>query len=110
MFLAPLTAVLTAVNLDIGVLLLSMTEIKQTAESPQTVPVERPAVTASPAEPAHVERVTEKKAKDQKKWRPGVQALPPGKSGCSNSFRQPRNHYVHLSAQLTTTTRLLLHR
>ena len=39
-----------------------MTEIKQTEESPQTVPVERPA-----AEPAHVERVTEKKAKDPKK-------------------------------------------
>ena len=33
-----------------------MTEIKQTKESPQTVPVERPAETASPAEPAHVER------------------------------------------------------
>ena len=44
-----------------------MTEIKQTEESPQTVPVERPAETASPAEPAHVERVTEKKAKDPKK-------------------------------------------
>ena len=42
--------------------LLSMTEIKQTEESPQTVPVERPA-----AEPAHVKRVTEKKAKDPKK-------------------------------------------
>ena len=34
-----------------------MTEIKQTAESPQAVPVE----------PAHVERKTKKKAKDQKK-------------------------------------------
>ena len=42
-----------------------MTEIKQTEESPHTVPVERPA--ASPAEPAHVERVTKKKAKDPKK-------------------------------------------
>ena len=41
-----------------------MTEIKQTAESPQAVPVERPAETA---EPAHVERVTKKKAKDPKK-------------------------------------------
>ena len=41
-----------------------MTEIKQTAESPQAVPVERPAETA---ELAHVERVTKKKAKDQKK-------------------------------------------
>ena len=39
-----------------------MTEIKQTADSPQAVPVERPAETA---EPAHVERVTKKKAKDQ---------------------------------------------
>ena len=39
-----------------------------------------------------------------------MQALPPGKSDCSNSFRQPRNHYVHLSAQLTTTARLLLQR
>ena len=38
-----------------------MTEIKQTAESPQAVPVERPAETASPAEPAHVEKVTKKK-------------------------------------------------
>ena len=46
----------------------------------------------------------------KKRWRPGVQALPPGKSDCSNSFRQPRNHYVHLSAQLTTTARLLLQR
>ena len=44
-----------------------MTEIKQTEESLQTVPVERPAETASPAEPAHVERVAEKKAKDPKK-------------------------------------------
>ena len=46
-----------------------MTEIKQTEESPQAVPVERPAETASPAEPAHspVERVTETKAKDPKK-------------------------------------------
>ena len=44
-----------------------MTEIKQTAESPQAVPMERPAETASPAEPAHVERVTKKKVKDPKK-------------------------------------------
>ena len=44
-----------------------MTETKKTEESPQTVPVERPAESASPAEPTHVERVTEKKAKDQKK-------------------------------------------
>ena len=46
-----------------------MTEIKQTEESPQAVPVERPAETASPAEPAYspVERITEKKAKDPKK-------------------------------------------
>ena len=44
-----------------------MTEIKQTAESPQAVPVERPAETASPAEPAGVEMVTKKKAKDPKK-------------------------------------------
>ena len=44
-----------------------MTEIKQTAESPQAVPVERPAETASTAEPAHVKRVTKKKAKDPKK-------------------------------------------
>ena len=42
-----------------------MTEIKQTAESPQAVPVERA------AEPVHVERVTEKKAKDPKKVAPG---------------------------------------
>ena len=41
-----------------------MTEIKQTAESPQANPMDRPAKTASPAEPAHVERVTKKKAKD----------------------------------------------
>ena len=34
---------------------------------PQTVPVERPAETALLAEPAHVKRVTEKKAKDPKK-------------------------------------------
>ena len=87
-----------------------MTEIKQAEESPQTVPVEQPAETASPAEPAHVERVTEKKGKDPKRWRPGVQALPPGKSDCSNSFRQPRNHSVPQSAQLTTTARLLLQR
>ena len=44
-----------------------MTEIKQKEESPQTVPVERPAETALPAEPEHVERVTEKKVKDRKK-------------------------------------------
>ena len=46
-----------------------MTEIKQTEESPQEVPVERLAETALPAEPAYspVERVTEKKAKDPKK-------------------------------------------
>ena len=41
-----------------------MTEIKQTAESPQAVPVEQPAETV---EPAHVERVTKKKATDPKK-------------------------------------------
>ena len=87
-----------------------MTEIKQTEESPQAVPVEQPAETASPAEPAHsyVEKVTEKKAKDPKKrWWPGVQALPPGKHDCSK-FRRPRNHYIHQSAQLTTTARLFL--
>ena len=58
-----------------------MTEIKQTAESPQAVPVERPAETDSPAEPAHipVERVTEKRAKDPKKVAAGRAALPPGK-------------------------------
>ena len=44
-----------------------MAEIKQTEESPQTVPVERPTETASPAEPVLVERVTKKKAKDKKK-------------------------------------------
>ena len=44
-----------------------MTDIKQTAEIPQAVPVERLAETASPAEPAHVKRVAEKKAKDPKK-------------------------------------------
>ena len=38
-----------------------MTEIKQTAESPQVAPAERPAETVSQAEPAHVERVTNKK-------------------------------------------------
>ena len=45
-----------------------MKEIKQTEESQQGVPVERPAKTASPADPAHspVKRTTEKKAKDQK--------------------------------------------
>ena len=80
MFLAPL-------NLDIDVLLTSMTEIKPTAKMPQADPMERPAETASPAEPAHVERVTKKKAKDPKKV-----------AACSNSFRQPMNHYVHLSA------------
>ena len=80
------------------------------AESPQAVPGERPAETASPAEPAHVERVTKKIAKDPKKVEPGVQALPPGKSDCSNSFKQPKNHYVHLSAQLTKTARLFLQR
>ena len=70
MFLAPLPIALTTlstVNLDIDVLLSSMTEIKQTAGS--VVPVERPAETALPAEPAHVERVTKKKAKDPKKRR-----------------------------------------
>ena len=39
-----------------------------------------------------------------------MQALPPGKSDLSNSFRQPRNHYLHLSSQLTTTARLLFQR
>ena len=45
-----------------------MTEIKQTVESPQAVPVERPAEIALPAEPAHGERVTKKKAKDSLKY------------------------------------------
>ena len=49
-----------------------------------------------------------RKRRIQKSWRPGVQALSLGKSDCSNSFRQPRNHYVDQSAQLTTTARLLL--
>ena len=44
-----------------------MTEIKQTAESPQAVRVEQPAETASPAEPAHVAKATKKKAKDANK-------------------------------------------
>ena len=49
-------------------------------------------------EPAQspVERVTEK-VKDPKKWQPGVPALPPGrpsKNDCSNSFGEPRNHFV----------------
>ena len=48
-----------------------MTEIKQTEESPQTVPVERSAVTATPADPAHVGRATEKTAKDPKKLAAG---------------------------------------
>ena len=80
-----------------------MTEIKQTVESPQAVPMERPTETA---EPAHVERVTKKK--DPKKVAAGVQALPPGKSVCLNSFRHPRNYYVCLA--LTTRARLLLRR
>ena len=55
--------------MNIDALLSSLTEIKQTEDSPQAVPVERSAETASPAEPAHspVERVTEKKTKDSKK-------------------------------------------
>ena len=55
-----------------------MTEIKQTEESPQTVSVERPSETASPAEPVHVERATEKKAEDPNKvaaGRAGAAAL-----------------------------------
>ena len=66
-----------------------MTELKQTAENPQAVPAEQPAETASPAEPAHVERVTKKKAKDPKKVAAG-RAGAAGKRDCSNSFRQLR--------------------
>ena len=57
------------VNLDINALLSLMTEIKQTAESPQAVPMEWPAETALQSEPAHssIKSVTEKKAKDPKK-------------------------------------------
>ena len=51
-----------------------------------------------------------RKRRIQKGWRPGVQVLLPGKSDCSNSLTPPRNHYVHQSAQLTTTARLLLQR
>ena len=54
-----------------------MTKIKRTEESPQAVPVERPAETASPAESAHspVERVTEKKAKDPKQVATGHEGV-----------------------------------
>ena len=70
MFLAPLTEALTTIKYcQFGYRCLAVinTEIKQKEESPQSVPVERPAEKASPAEPAHVERVTEKKANDPKK-------------------------------------------
>ena len=50
-----------------------------------------------PAQSPPVERVTEK-IKDPKKWQPGVPALPPErqskKNDFSNSFGEPRNHFV----------------
>ena len=56
--------------------------------SPQTDPVERPAETASPAEPAHVERETEKKAKNPKK----VMA------GCAGAAARQKRLHEHLQA------------
>ena len=54
-------------------------------------------------------KVTEKKAKDPIIVAAG-RADAAVRPDCSNSFTQPRNHYVHQSAQLTTTARLLLQR
>ena len=59
---------LSTVNLDIDALLLSMTEIRQMADSPQAKPAQTVSTWGLPAEPAQspVERLTEKKAKDPK--------------------------------------------
>ena len=71
MFLAPLTAALTTFkHCQFGHRCPAVINDGNQADGgePEAVPVERPAETASPAEPAHspVERVTEKKAKDPK--------------------------------------------
>ena len=74
MFLAPLKAPLTTMkHCQFGhrCPVIINDEIKQTAEGLQAVPVERPAVTASPTEPTHVKRLTEKKANDPKKMATG---------------------------------------
>ena len=66
MFLAPQTTALTTIrHCQFGPRCPAV--VKQTAESPQAVPVERPAEKASPAEPAQVKRVTKNKAKDPKR-------------------------------------------
>ena len=105
MFLAPLTAALTTIKhcqFEHRCPTVIMTEIKQTEQSPQV----KSAETDSPAEPAHspVERVTEEKAKDPKRVAAGRAGAAAWQKDCSNSFRQPKNHYVR------TTARLLLRR
>ena len=78
-----------------------MTEVKQITESPQA----KPAQTVSTGEPAQspVERVTEKKAKDPKRWRRACRRCRPNtKYDCSNSFRKPRNLYVRATRRKQT--------
>ena len=87
-----------------------MTEIKQTAESPQVVPVELPAETASPAEPAHVKRVTEKKAKDPKKVATGRAGAAARQKRLLEQLQAAKESLRHQLRQLTTTARLLLQR
>ena len=74
MFFIPLTAALTTIkHCQFGHQCSAVINDGNQAdgESPQTVPGERSTETASPAEPAHVKRVTEKKAKDPKKLAAG---------------------------------------
>ena len=89
-----------------------MREIKQTAESPQAVPVERPAESAPPAKPAHsaVGRVTEKKAKDPKKVAAGCPGTTARRKRLFEQLQAAKESLHPPLAQLTTTARLLLQR
>ena len=88
-------------NMDINALLSSMAEVKQMEESPRA----KAAQTVSTGETAQspVESVTEKKAKDPEKVAAaGAAARKQRKSDCSNSFCQPRNHYVRATQRKQT--------
>ena len=68
MFLAPLTTALTTIkDCQFGHRCLAVINAGNQADDGEAVPVERFAETASPSEPAHVERVTKKKVTDPKK-------------------------------------------
>ena len=111
MFLAPLTAVLTTIkHCQFGHRCPAVINDGNKADGgkPAGSSVERPAETASQAEAAHVERVTEKKANDPKMWRPGVQAtarIASGSHGITTSTSQRSCQRRHVCTSSRTHER-----